>query len=143
MRSRTFLLGLTGGAVGAALVILVLVLVFSFGEVKQETIVQTGEGTSTTFTPAPSQGLTPAQIYQQLSAGVVMVLSDFSSSSDQLGVPQSSQALGTGFVVDAQGYILTNAHVVDEQRPAGQLRHRGLQQRRVRDPAPRRDACGR
>ena len=34
--------------------------------------------------------------------------------TDPLGQTQSSQALGTGFVVDNQGYILTNAHVVDE-----------------------------
>jgi S1-C subfamily serine protease len=115
MRSRTFLLGLAGGVVGTALVLLVLVLVFGFGDVKQQKIVvQTGDaGGGVSYTPAPGQGLSPQQIYRQHSAGVVMVLSDFPASSGQLGV-QASQALGTGFVVDEQGDILTNAHVVDE-----------------------------
>ena len=40
VKMRGFLLGLGGGAVGAALVVLVLVLVFNFGETK-ETVVQT------------------------------------------------------------------------------------------------------
>ncbi len=114
MRSRGLLTGLIGGVIGAALVVLVLVLVFDFGEVRQETVIQTGSGTTTTYTPAPGQGLTPQQIYQDLSGGVVMVLSDFSGGTNQFGQPQSAQALGTGFVVDTKGYILTNAHVVDE-----------------------------
>ena len=40
VKMRGFLVGLGGGAVGAALVVLVLVLVFNFGETK-ETVVQT------------------------------------------------------------------------------------------------------
>ncbi len=41
MKFRSFLVGIAGGAVGAALVVLVLVLAFNFGEVK-ETVVTTG-----------------------------------------------------------------------------------------------------
>ncbi len=117
MKLKGFLAGLAGGAVAAAAVVLLLVFVFDMGQVNK-TIVQAGPQTSTAYT-APSTtasgGFTPTEIYQNLSGGVVMVLSDFgSSSSDQFGQTQSSQALGTGFVVDKQGYILTNAHVVDE-----------------------------
>ncbi len=108
-------MGLVGGIVGAALLVAVLVLVFNFGEARsQETVVQTAP---TVYAPSGSatatgQGLTPAQIYQGLSGGVVMIQSDFGSSTNGLGQTQSGQALGTGFVVDSQGHVLTNAHVV-------------------------------
>src|SRR5664279_2287295 len=99
MKLKGFLAGLAGGAVAAAAVVLLLVFVFDMGQVNK-TVVQAAPQTSTAYTaPSTSGGFTPTEIYKNLSGGVVMILSDFGNSG--------SQALGTGFVIDTQGYILT------------------------------------
>jgi S1-C subfamily serine protease len=57
--------------------------------------------------PAPSPG-SFAAIYQQAKDGVVTITTSVSGS----GARSFSQAEGSGIVVDKQGDILTNAHVV-------------------------------
>jgi serine protease Do len=58
--------------------------------------------------PAPSPG-SFAAIYQQTKDGVVTITTSLSGG----GARSFSQAEGSGIVVDTQGDILTNAHVVD------------------------------
>src|SRR5216683_1153174 len=57
--------------------------------------------------PAPSPG-SFAAIYQQVKDGVVTITTSVSGN----GARSFSQAEGSGIVVDKQGDILTNAHVV-------------------------------
>jgi putative serine protease PepD len=96
-----------------------------------------GGGSSATVpaavaTPAPtarpaaavktSGGLSVNQIYQRADPGVVdikVTQSGGNSPTDNFGGPggqgggQESQAEGSGFVIDKDGHIVTNQHVVD------------------------------
>ena len=59
-------------------------------------------------------GFDPAAIYDRLSPGVVTILSIFNGGSSLLEGGEGGQ--GSGFVIDGNGYIATNAHVVTTQR---------------------------
>ena len=88
-------------------------------------LVDAGDTTTTTTTvPAAApqtalasdnSALTVNQIYTQDSPGVVFITAQQQAQSapfDPFAPPQGGTATGSGFVIDGDGHILTNAHVV-------------------------------
>jgi S1-C subfamily serine protease len=64
--------------------------------------------------PAASNGgKTVHEIYREDGPGVVFIQAQGTSGESVFGQPQQGTATGSGFVVDSDGTILTNAHVVD------------------------------
>jgi putative serine protease PepD len=108
---------LASGAGGAA--------VYGLADGGGTTTVTTAPATAATARPAAAVkttgGLTVNQIYQQVKSGVVDIKVTTSSGAstpnfggpDNNGGSQESQAEGSGFVIDNNGHIATNQHVVD------------------------------
>jgi S1-C subfamily serine protease len=111
-----------GSAVGGGLVVLVLGL-----SLIEAGVVDTSNGSSSssaTVAPAAlarpatdssSKGLTVHDIYQRDAQGVAFIKSDIvQQTQSAFGFPQQqrSTATGSGFLIDSDGHILTNAHVV-------------------------------
>ncbi|MHB8643698.1 MAG: S1C family serine protease [Gaiellaceae bacterium] len=110
--TKTFLLSLAAaaaliGAAGGAGVYALLSPDNSTTVVRQVTVDQT-QPTSASTAP-----LSVASIYQLAYRGVVKVIVTTTASGLPFGGgDQSSQAQGSGFVLDSSGHVITNEHVV-------------------------------
>jgi S1-C subfamily serine protease len=71
------------------------------GQTATQVVVQASDGS-----------FNPAQIYKDVSPGVVTITSVFSGSTTDVLGGGGSAGQGSGFVVDKDGDIVTNAHVV-------------------------------
>jgi putative serine protease PepD len=75
------------------------------------TVVRSGLGA--TAQAVKDGGLTIGQVYERANASVVEITVTAQSSSEGPLGSGASQAQGSGFVVDGDGHVVTNAHVVD------------------------------
>ena len=83
------------------------------------TVVRTSPTLTAAVAPVADDGrLTVSEIYARAAPGVVQITSTTTASEnpslapfDQQAVPQ--QALGSGFVIDKTGHIVTNYHVIE------------------------------
>src|SRR4249919_2865616 len=118
-----------GSAVGGGLVVLIAGLILI-----QAGVVDTSNDSSSAplIEPAAlakpastsSHGLTVHDIYQRDASGVAFIRSQIVQKTQSVfGFPQQQQstATGSGFLIDNDGHILTNAHVVDGAQQSAQV----------------------
>lgn len=75
--------------------------------------------TATPDTAAPGASLSTSDLVQRLTPSVVHILSE-AASLDVFGELVPSRGVGTGFIIDREGHIVTNNHVVtlESDQPA-------------------------
>jgi S1-C subfamily serine protease len=104
--------GVLGGLVVLVLgAILIATDVIDTGD--SRTVVRESPITQPTAGQGEGEGRSVRDIYRQEARGVVFVEADGVTSQESMfGTPNQGTATGSGFVVDKDGTILTNAHVV-------------------------------
>lgn len=87
-----------------------------------QTTPSTTSGSATTTDPTPSvnQSNASTQSYNEVVAkvnpAIVTVINHLKSSGNAFGQSSGGEAMGTGMIIDKEGHIVTNAHVVDQQQ---------------------------
>jgi putative serine protease PepD len=119
-RLRSYGLAFVSGVAVAAIIVVVLMATGVLPVRSQKTTVVSAAAVAPAASAGSTAALTPADIYRRESSGVVEVVSTLQTTEQTFFGPVTgqSQALGSGFVVSRQGYILTNAHVVSSDGQA-------------------------
>src|SRR4051794_11478528 len=110
---------LVSGGIGGLIVLVLGAVLIATGVIDtgktERTVVRQPALSSTSDTKADSAGggRTVADIYKREGRGVVFVEARGVSEDSIFGSGQQGDATGSGFLVDKDGTILTNAHVVE------------------------------
>ena len=103
-----------GGVTGAIIVIVVFAVLFVSPpeSIKPEIVVSNGHTTSTVgeITPLYSESLSLIEIFEKSEPGVVRV------NVQRNEIENETNGLGSGFVFDKKGHIITNAHVINDAK---------------------------
>ena len=123
-RTPHILSGVLGGLVVlVAGSVLIATDVIDTGDTTREVVQQPSLTRPASDSGSEEDGLTVTEIYDRDGPGVVFIQADVQSSQVEspFGMPDddSGVATGSGFVLDKQGFILTNAHVVEGAREVG------------------------
>jgi S1-C subfamily serine protease len=117
MTTRRSLSTIFSGVLGGLIVLVVGAVLISTGVIdtgETKTVVRQVPATQPTGDSTGSEGRSVHDIYQQEGRGVAYIEASGVTSDEGLpfGLPQQGTATGSGVVVDKDGYVLTNAHVV-------------------------------
>ena len=122
-RTSYLLSGVLGGLVVLVLgAVLIATDVIDTGDTTREVIQQQSLARPASDSGSDDEGLTVTEIYERDGPGVVFIQAEVQSQVETpFGLPDdnSGVATGSGFVLDKEGYILTNAHVVEGAEEAG------------------------
>ncbi len=114
--SRISLLAVLAALLGGGVAVGVASIAGLGGDSSTTTVIQQSPLTGSSKPTSDGTALTARDIYRQDSPGVVFITANVAqTSTSTFGLPQTDRgvATGSGFVLDKQGTILTNAHVVD------------------------------
>jgi S1-C subfamily serine protease len=119
--SRRIALGLGFLVVGAAGAGIALGIAYAMGNLGSTTVVSTAEEEASTVVSSTlvksGEALTVPEIYERTAPGVVQITSELAQEQEidpYFRTPsQSVEVLGSGFVIDKQGDVITNYHVIE------------------------------
>jgi S1-C subfamily serine protease len=109
---------LVGSAVLGGIVAVGAVALLGGLESPTTVVTETAAAPSPSLAPASGVGMSVNEIYERAASGVVRINATNNSTSGSADPLGGQDALGSGFVIDKTGHIVTNYHVV---RDAGQV----------------------
>jgi S1-C subfamily serine protease len=118
MTTKRPLTNILAGVLGGLIVLVIGAVLISTDVIDtgdDQTVVRQAPVTQSASGSGDGGGRTVNEIYEQEGRGVAFIAAQgvTSDGNSPFGIPQEGDATGSGFVVDEQGNIITNAHVVE------------------------------